>query len=125
MIAIGGCEVVTIGKKADPVIDINQQSPIGAVYLFKAELDSNNISAASRIMAEPNGNKILAQDKYDLYSEMSRLKNKFNKKPITSIASDSLQPDSYAVTMEYDYINTIKFTTLKINNDWFIVGYKE
>jgi hypothetical protein len=125
LLFVAGCEIITIGKKAEPTIDINQQSPIGAVYLFKAELDSNNITAASRLMADSNGKKYLAEDKYEMYSEIARLKNTIFRKPITKTITDSLKPDSYKVKLELDYIKIISFTTKRIDNDWYIISYKE
>ncbi len=72
-LAVAGCEVFTVGSKRPPVQEINQRSAVGAVYLFKSELDSNNAPAATEVLARPNGRQLLAIEKYELYDEMNRL----------------------------------------------------
>lgn len=120
-----GCELITIGKKKQPRLEINQKSPVGTVYLFKNELDSNNYSGAVQLLVKPNGQQYLAIEKYELYDELARLGRVINKKPVTQVRTDSLNINSYRVNVELDYIRTISFTTQKINDNWYISNYKE
>jgi len=129
-IAIGvmmltSCELIVIGSKKAPPIEINQNSALGAIYLFKTELDSNNVPAATQILADPKGNVYLAFEKYEMYDEIARIGRIISHKPITSVKTDSLTATSYRINMEFDYIKAISFTTAKIQNNWYIVDYTE
>jgi hypothetical protein len=127
LILLVGCELFVIGtapKKIKPV-EVNQKSPIGTVYLFKTELDSNNIPAATKILATPKGTQYLAIEKLDLYDEVERLRRLLVNKPITYIKADSLTQSSYKVSVEFDYIHKMQFTTYKIEDAWFITEYTE
>lgn len=127
ILLLWGCELFTIGtasKKIKPV-EVNQKSPIGSVYLFKTELDSNNIPAATKILARPEGKHYLAIEKLDLYDEVERLGRRLANKPITYIKADSLNLLSYKVSVEFDYIHKMQFTTFKIDDAWFITEYGE
>lgn len=127
LVLLVGCELFTIGtapKKIKPV-EVNQKSPIGTIYLFKTELDSNNIPAATKILATPKGTQYLAIEKLDLYDEVERLGRILSNKPITFIKADSLTQSSYKVSVEFDYIHKMSFTTYKIDDAWFITEYTE
>lgn len=125
LVTLTSCELIVIGTKKDPVIEINQDSPIGAVYLFKAELDSSNVPAATQIMASPNGTELLAYEKYELYDEIARLERLIGRKPITKVKADSLSTTNCRVSVEFDYLKTINFNTQKIRDAWYIIGYLE
>ncbi|OGU13043.1 MAG: hypothetical protein A2X61_03535 [Ignavibacteria bacterium GWB2_35_12] len=127
LLFLWGCELFVIGtasKKIRPV-EVNQKSPIGTIYLFKTELDSNNIPAATKILATPKGTQYLAIEKLDLYDEVERLGRILSNKPITYIRADSLTQLSYKVSVEFDYIHKMSFTTYKIDDAWFITEYGE
>lgn len=119
-----GCEVFTIGGKkiTKTQIEANQKSPIGTVYLFKTELDSNNVPAAIRLMLRPSGYPYLALEKLELYDELSRIRRIINNKPITDFKSDSLNENSYKLNIEFDYLKTITFITTKFDESWYIVS---
>ncbi len=125
ILLIGGCELIVIGSKAKPVVAIDRTSPVGTVYLFKTELDSNNVAAATEILARPNGTEYLALEQYELYNEVARIGRIIRDLPVTDVKTDSLKPDLYRVNIEFDYIRPMKFSTLLINNDWYIVQYEE
>jgi hypothetical protein len=125
MMICAGCELITIGSKRPQPIIIDQSSPVGAIYLFKTELDSNNIPAATQILANPNGRVLLAFEKYELYDEVARIGRMIASKPITQVKSDSLSPQSYRISMEFSYLKQIAFTTTRINDYWYIVHYQE
>lgn len=124
-LAFAGCEVFTVGSKRPPVQEINQRSAVGAVYLFKSELDSNNAQAATEVLARPNGNQLLAIEKYELYDEMNRLGRLIAKKPITLTRTDTISTTMQHVKLEFDYQKKMTFTTQKIADSWFIVDIAE
>jgi hypothetical protein len=120
---LGGCELFVIGTKKEPVVEVNQNSALGAIYLFKAELDSNNIRAATEVFANPNGKPILAIEKYEMFDELDRIRRLIGSKPITLVETDSLSLSTLRVNMEFDYLRTVKFTTAKISDNWYIISY--
>lgn len=124
-IALAGCEVFTVGSKRPAVQEINQRSAVGAVYLFKSELDSNNAPAATEVLARPNGRQLLAIEKYELYDEMNRLGRLIAKKPITLTRTDTISTTLQNVKLEFDYQKKMTFTTQKIADSWFIVDIAE
>ncbi len=125
-ITLSSCELIVLSsKKKNKSIELSQRTPVAAVFLFKSELDSNNIKAASELLLQSNGAPIIAIQKYELYDDLSRLKRIIGGKPVTAYSTDSLTPDNYKVKMEIDYLKLMTFTTLKVNNEWFITNYNE
>jgi hypothetical protein len=121
-----GCELIVIGSKTQqPKIEVNQKSPVGAIYLFKTELDSSNIPAATNMLIQPKGGFYTALEKYEMWDEVFRLKRLISTMPVTKTTSDSLSNYSYIVNIEFDYYRTISFQTRKIDERWFITGYSE
>ncbi len=119
------CELIVIGTKQKESIDISQNNPLGAVILFKTELDSNNVQAAAQVLASPSGKKYLAIEKYDLYDEVHRIMRVIGNKSITSVKSDTTSAGSLKINLEFNYLNRLTFTTYKINNNWYIISYDE
>ena len=122
---LSGCDIFTVSSKKAHIREINQRSSLGAVYLFKSELDSNNARAATEILARSNGNQLLAIEKYELYDEMNRLGRLIAKKPITLTHTDTVSTTSQLVKLEFDYQKRMTFTTKKIADSWFIVDIAE
>ena len=54
---ICSCEAFVIGQNASgqPPVERSQKTSIGVAYLFKAEIDSNNVSAATDLMLHQSG----------------------------------------------------------------------
>jgi hypothetical protein len=125
LIVLTGCELFTIGSRKSQPQEISQRSSVGAVYLFKAELDSNNASAATEVLARSNGNPLLAIEKYELFDEMNRIGRLIAKKPITRTRTDTLSTTTQRVRIEFDYVKNMTFTTQKIADAWFIVDISE
>lgn len=126
MIAIlSGCELYIIGTKKEKIIEVNQQSSLGVVYLFKYELDSNNIRGATEVLAQPSGIFYLAIEKYEMFEEMERLARIIGKKPITDYKTDTLSETSHKITVHFDYLTEVNFTANKISNNWYITEYKD
>jgi hypothetical protein len=125
-ILLSSCEMIVITNKKNVISrDISQNSPLGAIYLFKTELDSNNISAATQTLATPEGGRYLAIDRYDMYDEIARIKRIIDKMPVTAERSDSLSVNSYRFQVEFDYLRKFSFTTAKIDSYWYIIRYDQ
>jgi len=126
ILALSGCELWVIGGgPREKVIEVNQQSSIGAVYLFKAELDSNNVRGATEILAQPTGSFYLAIEKYELYEEMERLARIIGQKTITNFKTDTVSETNHKITVNFDYITEVSFTTSKISDHWYITCFQE
>ncbi len=119
-----GCELIDISRRQTiKHINLTQDTPIGTVYLFMAEIDSSNAKGASVLLAQENGKLLLANDKFEKYEEMQRLKRILRFFPITLVKYDTLSPDKMKVKMEVDYYKQYSFITQKINNSWYITHF--
>lgn len=124
--SLTGCELWVIGGgPREKVIEVNQNTSIGAVYLFKAELDSNNVRGATEVLAQPTGSFYLAIEKYELYEEMERLARIIGQKQITNFKTDTLSETNHKITVNFDYITEVSFTTSKISDNWYITCFQE
>ena len=119
-----GCEIIDISRRQTiKHIDLNQNTPIGTVYLFMAELDSCNEKGATVLLAQENGQMLLANDKYEQYEEMQRLKRVMKFTPVTFVKFDTLSSAKMKVKMEIDFYKQYSFITEKINNYWYITNF--
>ena len=126
IIGLSSCELIVLtSKKKNRTMELSQRTPVTTVFLFKSELDSNNLKAASELLLQSNGSPYMAIQKYELFDDLSRLKRIIGGKPVTSYAMDSLSPVNYTVKMEIDYLKLMTFNTLKINESWYITNYTE
>lgn len=127
LFTLTSCELFVIGSDAPTktIVEVDQESPLGAVYLFKTELDSNNVPAAAQVLASPNGTTYLAIERYEWYFELSRLRRIIDNKPITRFVTDTISNNSLVVDVEFDYIDYVTFTTSKIDDGWYIVNFKD
>lgn len=125
--ALAGCELIRIGTKPEErvIIDATQHSPLGAVYLFKIELDNHNVPAATRLLADASGRHYLAIEKYDMYYEVARMKRIVSSRPVTYITKDTVSENIHKINMEIDYLKTFIFKTEKYNDLWYITDYLE
>ncbi|MBU3741312.1 MAG: hypothetical protein FGM24_03390 [Candidatus Kapabacteria bacterium] len=119
--ALAGCEVFVIGGTARaPVVEISQRSAAGVVHLFKAELDSNNMAAATELIIHSSGRKLLAIEKYEMRDELARWRRLLVQKPITSFRIDTVETDVHDVDAVFDRIRHVSFSTRRVNDSWFI-----
>jgi hypothetical protein len=125
IIFTSGCELIVLGTKKERAIEINQNSSIGVVHLFKVELDSNNIRGATEVLARPTGEHYLAIDKYEMFWEMERMARIIAQKPITDFKTDTLSDNNHKITVHFDYITEVDFVIEKIDNNWYITQYNE
>ncbi|MES2766541.1 MAG: hypothetical protein V4642_11765 [Bacteroidota bacterium] len=120
-LVLNACEVFRIGAEPKPVpLKADQNSPFGAVYLFKSELDTNNAPAATQILARPEGKKYLAIEKVEMYDEVARIGRLFNRLPITNVSTNVISGSEQSLKIEFDYFKTMTFSTVKIGENWFI-----
>ena len=123
---LGGCDLVRLGGNPRPVLpDLDQATAQGVVRLFKAELDSNNIAAATRMLAREDGKPYLAIEKYEKRDEIARLGRRIAHRNITGVRIDTLSPTSQRLRTEFSYIKEVTFTTVKLNSLWYIVSIEE
>lgn len=127
LIALSGCELFVVGEDYHYVqkIEKSQKSPLGAIYLFKAEIDNKNVAGATDIFASPNGTKYLAIERYDMYFEIARLGRVIFDQEITYFHADTISGNSLVLDVEFNYLNYVTFTTSKIDSGWYIVSYKD
>lgn len=125
-VGLSGCELWVIGSAPmEKAIEVNQQSSIGAIYLFKAELDSNNLRGASEVLAQPTGDFYLAIEKYEMFEEIQRLARIIGHKEITDFKTDTLTETNHRITVNFDYITEVSFTASKISDNWYITFFQE
>ena len=124
-LTFSGCELYVIGTKQEKPIDIDQNSSIGVVYMFKTELDSNNLRGASQVLAPEVGDYYLAIERYDMFEEINRIQRIIAEKPITSFMTDTLSEYAHNIVVHFDYLTEVNFTTKKISNNWYITDYSE
>jgi hypothetical protein len=125
-LVLNACEVFRIGAEPKPVpLIVDQNSPFGAVYLFKSELDTNNAPAATQILAKPKGEKYLAIEKVEMYDEVARIGRLFKNMPITNVSTNVVSVNEQSLKVEFDYFKTMTFSTVKIGESWFISEIRE
>lgn len=123
---LNGCELWVIGGgPKTQVIPVNQQSSIGAIFLFKAELDSNNLRGASEILAQPTGDFFLAIEKYEMFEEIQRLARLISRKEITNFRTDTLNETNHKVIVNFDYVTEVSFNASRISDNWYITYFEE
>lgn len=122
---ISGCELFVIGeeKPAPVVIDLNQNSSLGTVYLFKAELDSNNIPGATDLLAKPDGSRYLALERYEMWWDVARFARMINNLQVTMIKTDTVGSADLRQKIEMNYLYNLNFNTVRINDIWYITNY--
>jgi hypothetical protein len=126
LILLSSCELIVIGEIPQEVktITISRSNPVGTVLLFKTELDSNNIAAATDFIATPTGHKIMAVNKLDYYTELPMLRNKLKNLEISNIYEQHLDGNLIRVNVEFGYIRNLICDTKKLDSFYYIVNYK-
>lgn len=124
----GGCELFVIGGGGgtrNTVVEISQRSAPGVVYLFKAELDSANTTAATELMLHTSGRRLLAVEKYEMADDLARWQRILKGKPITSHVVDTLSPTMQNVTATFDYLRAVSFATVMVDDAWYITRIQD
>ncbi len=126
MLGISSCELVVIGTRANIAlpdrVEYNQKTALGAIYLFKAELDSNNVPAASQLLIKENGDTYLAIERYEKFYEINRFRRMMSSNEITDIKSEMEISNTIKYKIEFGFRRKVMFTALKIKNNWFITN---
>lgn len=121
LFATPSCAVFEVGGgRRDPVIERNQLSSVGVVYLWKAEIDSNNLTAASELMRHRSGRSLLASERYDLTDDLKRWRTLLQNKPITSAVADTVNDSTHTIRTKMDYIRSVTFSTVKTQGKWWV-----
>ncbi len=118
-----GCEVFTIGTppvEYKILPDLDQRSAEGVVYLFKAEIDNLNLDAASFVLAQKEDTPLLALEKYEMQFEVARVGRMIRGTEITEMIVDTVSTAQRHITTEFNYITQLTFTTVKLDDRWFI-----
>lgn len=125
IMSVTGCEIFVIGSKYTvlPTVNLTQETALGAVYLFKAELDSNNIPAAAQLLAHQDGTKMMAIERYENYFNIARLKRMIAFRQVTGAIIDTLTSRNKHCNIEYDYMKLVSYKTAQIDDRWFITDY--
>lgn len=125
---INGCEIITIGNKypvkRKVVVHQNQATSLGVYLLFKTELDSNNAYAASDLLASQEGERYLAEARYELTYSVDMLRRNIQSMPITNIKSDTLSGLIVRHQIELDMIKYMTVFTKKIDSLWYVTKYQ-
>lgn len=118
-----GCELIDISKRQTiKHINLTQDTPVGVVYLFMAEVDSANPKGASVLLADEGGKLMTADVRFERYEEMQRLKRVMQFTPVTNFKLDTLSSEKMKVKMQIDYFKNYSFITERINNNWYITN---
>lgn len=125
-LGFNSCELIKIGetKLSPKIIDLTQKNPLSTVYLFKAELDSFNMIGATQLLANQNGKKYLAVERYDMQYDVNRFQRFLSNRPITFYKSDTIALNLQNVIIEFDYRWKYKFSTLMLGDKWYITNYE-
>lgn len=118
------CELIVIGTPPYEVPSLipSQTNSLGAGLIFKAELDTNNVSEAAQYL--DSNSKLTAFNRYeDYYWDLEILKNHIKGRKITLVSSDTINENQINQEIELDYIKWLKIKTFKKDSLWYISEY--
>lgn len=122
---LASCELFKIGSGNTGIITPTQENAIGAVYLFKAELDSGNLIGASELLIQKSGTHMIAKDRYATFPQLERIGHTIKGTDITYFTTDTLNANAYNIRCSFNYLHIITFSLLKSDKSWFISEIKE
>jgi len=122
---MASCELVKIGSGSSGIINPTQENAIGAIHLFKAELDSGNLIGASELLIQKNGMHLSAKERYSAFPQLERVAYAINNKDIVYFTIDTVHSQAYSIHCSFNYLNTLTFSLLKSDNSWYISEIKE
>lgn len=116
------CELIVIKEptKTRTTPERDQFSPQGVVLIFKAEIDSNNVQGAIKVMASDDERPLLAVEKLEMQEEIARLGRMIAKRDITAQHIDTLSPVRQRLRTEFGYLKELTFTAVRVDSLWFI-----
>jgi hypothetical protein len=120
--AAASCELIVIKEATTSrtVPERDQNSPQGVIFIFKAEIDSNNVQGAIKVMASDDERPLLAVEKLEMQEEISRLGRMIARRDITALSVDTLSPVRQRLRTEFGYLKELTFTTVRVDSLWFI-----
>ena len=120
MMSLSACSISNTGQST-----YSQKTPGDAVLLFKRDLDSNDVKAASRLLAHPNGRAYLAIEIYELRDEVARLQRVLGKSNVTALTYSDCSDRTCRVLIEINYLEKYLVQTSNIDGMWFITSIGE
>ena len=124
LVLLNGCELFDISKTSYVTYqDLTQETPTGVVYLFMAELDSNNAKGAS-VLLLPEGHEPVALERVNKYPELERLHRVLCFDTITAVSLDTISREKVKVSLEVNYFKYYTFITQEKDSLWFIGNYE-
>lgn len=124
-LAATGCALFVVeNAKQTVVIERSQRSAQGVIYFFKEELDSNNVQAATELMAHASGRRLLAVERYEIQDDVERYRRMMSAMPITEMSADTLSATSQRVHVTMDYIRHFEFSTIRLDDSWYVASVK-
>jgi hypothetical protein len=120
--AVASCELIVIKEatKTRTAPERDQNSPQGVVFIFKSEIDSNNVQGAIKVMASDDERPLLAVEKLEMQEEIARLGRMIARRDITALRVDTLSPVRQRLRTEFGYLKELTFTTVRVDSLWFI-----
>jgi hypothetical protein len=119
-----GCELIRlIEKKKSNKISPDPSTSIGTVALLSNELSQGNIFGATKLFT--TGDSIFNTEQIiDLQDRLNRLGRIIGKKPITYFKIDTLNSSLHRLSVEFDYLETIRVTAIKNDDVWLIKSFE-
>ncbi len=120
IIVCTGCELIRlIEKKKSNKISPDPSTSIGTVALLSGELSQGNIFGATKLFT--TGDSVFNTEQIiDLQDRLNQLGRIIAKKPITYFKIDTLNSILHRLSVEFDYLKTIRVTAIKNDNIWLI-----
>lgn len=120
--ALSSCELIVIKEatRTRTTPERDQNSPQGVVFIFKSEIDSNNVQGAIKVMASDDERPLLAVEKLEMQEEIARLGRMIARRDITALRVDTLSPVRHRLRTEFGYLKELTFTTVRVDSLWFI-----
>lgn len=126
LLFLTSCELFVIGNNRPPkeVIDITQETAIGAAMLFTTELQLENVPAAAQLLSDNSG-RFSAVRQQEEYYNLARLTRILNNRKITRVIADTITLDLHNIKLEYDYVKEFSFSMKEIDSLWYIMDFSQ
>lgn len=126
LLFLTSCELIVIGNNRPPkeVIDITQETAIGAAMLFTTELQLENVPAAAQLLSDNSG-RFSAVRQQEEYYNLARLTRILNNRKITRVIADTITLDLHNIKLEYDYVKEFSFSMKEIDSLWYIMDFSQ
>lgn len=126
-IIINGCELVVLqngSRKQIQPVELSQSNAIGTVMIFKMLLDSCDYANAAYLVAGRNGERLPAEERFEMAEEMARVGRILGNSAVTATKTDTVSATVFVVTAELDMVRYASFELRQTKDKWFITSYK-